>query len=193
MPRPSSTLTVLFALASGCATGMPRAELDCGRSEFARCDGPHGGARDAAIQVGSLAAMTTGYFLASPAAWPARRTPTAPAPKLVGQIRRAAPSQGTRPLLVTLRGDAVSVVQTTTTDRDGQFRFALPRKPAWYTVAVASEDEEGETTVWVQHRAPDTLEVIVRPRSSPVRVTSPRFGTFARGPGSSRHARADGE
>ena len=168
MPRPALTVTALFALASGCATAMPRAQLDCDRDSDGRCEGPRGDLRSAAIGVGALAVMTGGYFLASQPSRPTGQAPATAGPGLVGQIRWEAASKSMRPLRVTLRGDRGSVVQATTSDRQGRFQFALPRKPDWYTVAVATEDQEGETTVWVQHRVPEAFELIVRPRSSPL-------------------------
>jgi hypothetical protein len=165
MPRPSLIVGIaLTSVAMGCATSAPLYQPSCS-GYGGRCD--RSDVISAAIGLGALALGAGIYVLATRPPRAADAPPPAspgPTREVLGEVRWESSGAVGHALSVSFRAAQGPVVQTTITDQAGQFRFPFPRKPGFYTVSVATDDATGETSVWLQDRPPDRLEVVLRPR-----------------------------
>jgi hypothetical protein len=171
--RPALIVTVAFAtLASGCATGAAHERKLCYTNALGNC--LEDSAISAAIGLGALVVGGVIYAAVTRPPHPSDRRPAPPERPLEGRVRWQGATDEDPSLPVTLRGAESPVVLRTTTEEGGRFQFPFPRKAGWYTLAVATDAAEGETTVWLQDRRPAALEVLVRPRPPNASAGSPR-------------------
>jgi hypothetical protein len=147
----------LTTLAASCATGSQYS--NCPKDTFGNCQ--DGDPVSAALEMGVLTVLAGAHAVAQqPGASDARVAPVEP--PLVGRVRWLDSREAVPAVAVTLHRKNGLVVPTTTTDEAGWFRFPFPLKDDWYTVSVDVAGAKGETTLWLQDRRPDALEVLVR-------------------------------
>jgi hypothetical protein len=180
MRRPALLVTVILTtLASGCATAPVATPPQlCHKDRLGRCG--RDDAISAALELGALALGAGIYVAATHRTRSPEAGAPAPDPALVGRVRWQDSRDGVPGVSVSLHGSDGRAVRNTTTDQAGRFRFSFPRKPDWYTVSVAREVAEGETTLWLQNRQPTDLEVLVNRRRAPAATGA--WATSAREP-----------
>jgi hypothetical protein len=165
MSRTALISTLAFTtLASGCATADHY--VNCPTSDSSGNCG-----RDAAISAGiglaALGVVAGGYYLLTRPSRPERSPrPAAPERSLIGQVSWADSRAGVPAVSVSLHRREGLAGPKTITDQDGGFRLPYPLKADWYIVSVDTPAATGETTVWLQDHRPESIEVLVIPRST---------------------------